>query len=90
MIGLAFFLIGAAIAAGFIVLGWKMACKAQEQDEKKKPKMTSGRFRKRPARAERYRHMKKSKRRNASPRSAALILLHYFCCSATIITCVAL
>ena len=26
MIGLAFFLIGAAIAAGFIVLGWKMAC----------------------------------------------------------------
>ena len=35
MIGLAFFLIGAAIAAGFIVLGWKMACKAQEQDEKK-------------------------------------------------------
>ena len=30
MIGLAFFLIGAAIAAGFIVLGWKMACKAQE------------------------------------------------------------
>ena len=38
MIGLAFFLIGAAIAAGFIVLGWKMACKAQEQDEKKNPK----------------------------------------------------
>lgn len=37
MIGLAFFLIGAAIAAGFIVLGWKMACKAQEQDEKKNP-----------------------------------------------------
>ena len=32
------FLIGAAIAAGFIVLGWKMACKAQEQDEKKNPK----------------------------------------------------
>ena len=30
--------IGAAIAAGFIVLGWKMACKAQEQDEKKNPK----------------------------------------------------
>ena len=86
MIGLAFFLIGAAIAAGFIVLGWKMACKAQEQDDKKNP----NRFRKRPARAERYRHMKKSKRRNASPRSAALILLHYFCCSATIITCVAL
>ena len=38
MIGLAFFRIGAAIAAGFIVLGWKMACKAQEQDEKKNPK----------------------------------------------------
>ena len=38
MIGLAFFLIGAAIAAGFIVLGWKRACKAQEQDEKKNPK----------------------------------------------------
>ncbi|MEI3013624.1 MAG: hypothetical protein V8T36_02045 [Ruthenibacterium lactatiformans] len=35
MIGLAFFLIGAAIAAGFIVLGWKMACKAQERMKRK-------------------------------------------------------
>ena len=38
MIGLAFFLTGAPIAAGDIVLGWKMACNAHEQYEKKNPK----------------------------------------------------
>ena len=37
MIGLAFFLIGAAIAAGFIVLGWKMASQRRSR-MKRNPK----------------------------------------------------
>lgn len=36
MIGLAFFLIGVAIIVTFVVVGWKMAYKAADDDKKGK------------------------------------------------------
>lgn len=35
MMGLAFFLIGVAIVIAFVVLGWKVAYKAQDETEEK-------------------------------------------------------
>lgn len=38
MMGLAFFLIGVAIVIAFVVLGWRMAYKAQNEAENKDKK----------------------------------------------------
>lgn len=43
MMGLAFFLIGVAIVIAFVVLGWKISYKAQDEAEKRE-KIACGYF----------------------------------------------